>query len=209
MTDPIHLDDDLVLETAVVGPLSNNAYLLSTADGEALLVDAAAEPRALQALVADRRVTTVVTTHQHHDHVGALAELADATGARLVAGRPDVAAILQQTGVEPGGLWTGDTLDLGRHTIDVIGLVGHTPGSITLVVRPEGAPVQLFTGDSLFPGGVGKTPSDEAFTSLLGDVTRELFDRFGDDTVVWPGHGEATTLGAERPHLDEWRQRGW
>ena len=69
--------------------------------------------------------------------------------------------------------------------------------------------VQLFTGDSLFPGGVGRTGSAQDFTSLLDDVERELFGRYGDDTVVWPGHGDRTTLGAERGQLDEWRARGW
>ncbi|GAA1388261.1 MBL fold metallo-hydrolase [Luteococcus peritonei] len=209
MTTTRQLADDLYLDVAVVGPMSNNAYLLREASGRALLVDAADDAPALLDLVSGVTVETIVTTHRHHDHVQALAELAAATGARTVAGRPDAQAIEQATGVACEPLWTGDSLTLGRRTISVVGLVGHTPGSIALVVDAGEAGVQLFTGDSLFPGGVGKTGSAEDFTSLLDDVERELFARHGDDAVVWPGHGDHTTLGAERPHLAEWRERGW
>ncbi|MEL4357286.1 MULTISPECIES: MBL fold metallo-hydrolase [unclassified Luteococcus] len=205
----VHLAPGLTLRHVAVGPMSNNAYLVSDAEGRALLVDAAAEPDVLRELVADVTVETILTTHRHHDHIGALAELAGATGAQTVCGRPDAEAITAATGVPCEPLWTGDQLALGQHRFGIIGLVGHTPGSITVVVRPDASPVQLFTGDSLFPGGVGKTGSPEDFTSLLDGVTSQLFDIFDDDTVVWPGHGEPTTLGAERPHLDEWRQRGW
>ena len=91
----------------------------------------------------------------------------------------------------------------------MIGLVGHTPGSITLALSPADGPVRLFTGDSLFPGGVGKTWRPGDFVTLLADVEAKLFEPYGDDTIVHPGHGADTTLGAERPHLDEWRARGW
>ena len=90
----------------------------------------------------------------------------------------------------------------------MIGLVGHTPGSITLAYTAGGVP-HLFTGDSLFPGGPGRTNVKEDFTSLMDDLERKVFDAFGDDTVVHPGHGDDTTLGAERPVLPEWRRRGW
>ena len=203
------LDAHLTLDQTTVGSLGNNSYLLTTADGHSLLIDAAADSDALIGLLAGRTVETIVTTHRHHDHVGALAAMVEATGATALAGRPDVDSIAEQSGIVCQPLWTGDVIELGAHRIEVIGLVGHTPGSITLVVRPADGPVQLFTGDSPFPGGVGKTFGPENFTSLLDDVTRELFARFDDDTVVWPGHGAPTTLGVERPHLDEWRQRGW
>lgn len=197
------------VDHVVVGSLSNNSFLLDAGEGHAMLVDAAAQPEELLAMVAGRDVQTIVTTHQHHDHIGALAALVEATGATAVCGAPDAAAIEKATSVACHQVWTGDVLTLGEHHIEVIGLVGHTPGSITLVVTPDEVPTHLFTGDSLFPGGVGKTGSPENFTSLLDGVTTELFDRFPDDTVVWPGHGNPTTLGAERPHLDEWRARGW
>ena len=92
----------------------------------------------------------------------------------------------------------------------MIGLVGHTPGSIALVLRGTGTgPTHIFSGDSLFPGGVGKTDSPADFASLLDDVTGKIFDRFCDQTIIHPGHGDSTTLGAERPQLAQWRARGW
>jgi len=98
---------------------------------------------------------------------------------------------------------------VGHLTLEVIALRGHTPGSIALAYREPTGPVHLFTGDSLFPGGPGATRSPESFASLMADLTERVFDRFDDDTAVYPGHGLSTTLGAERPHLDEWRARGW
>lgn len=201
--------DGLSLSTVVVGGMGNNAYLLTDDEGRALLVDAAAEPEVLGELIGEATVETILTTHRHRDHIEALAQLAAQTGARTVCGAPDADAIHAATGVSCEPLWTGDEVTLGRHRFGIIGLVGHTPGSITVVIRPADAPVQLLTGDSLFPGGVGKTGSPADFTSLLDGVVTQIFDTFDDDTVVWPGHGDPTTVGAERPHLDEWRGRGW
>jgi glyoxylase-like metal-dependent hydrolase (beta-lactamase superfamily II) len=114
--------------------------------------------------------------------------------------------------VSPDRLLTGgDTIQIGELTFDVIHLRGHTPGSVALALdgTATGGVTQLFTGDCLFPGGVGKTWQPGDFEQLISDVTTRVFDRFGDDTVVYPGHGDDTTLGAERPHLAEWRERGW
>ncbi len=192
-----------------VGPMDNNAYLLTQGE-EGLLIDAAADILALLSLIGDTPVEAIVTTHRHHDHVGALADLAHHSGARLVAGRPDADAIESATGVTiDDRVWDGDHVHVGAVELEVIGLIGHTPGSICLAYLPSDGPVHLFTGDSLFPGGVGATSGPADFTSLLGDVETKLFDRFPDDTVVHPGHGLPTTLGAERPHLEEWRARGW
>lgn len=131
------------------------------------------------------------------------------TGAPAYAGRPDADAITEATGVSCREVWDGDVIRLGPVGLAVIGLVGHTPGSITLAHTPQDATDRLFTGDSLFPGGVGKTWQPQDFDTLIDDVTVKLFDRFGDDTVVHPGHGADTTLGVERPQLDEWRARRW
>lgn len=104
----------------------------------------------------------------------------------------------------------GDRISVGECELEVIGLVGHTPGSIALLYDdPAGTP-HLFTGDSLFPGGVGNTfGDDEAFQSLMDDVEEKVFGRLPDETWFYPGHGDDSTLGAERPHLAEWRERGW
>ena len=106
------------------------------------------------------------------------------------------------------GVWDGDQIELGTESLEVIGLVGHTPGSITLAYAGAGV-THLFTGDSLFPGGPGKTNNPKDFTSLMNDLENKIFNRFDDNTVVHPGHGDDTTLGTERPHLAEWRERGW
>ena len=204
----IELSPTVTLRKVSVGGMDNNAYLLTSGDGT-LLVDAANDAGTLRDLVGDRRLDTVVTTHRHHDHTEALAELAQ-TGARLVAGAPDAEAIAADTGVRrPDGVWDGDTVTVGDERLDVIGLVGHTPGSVVLAYRGPDGPTHLFTGDSLFPGGPGRTRSPEDFTSLMDDLEAKVFAVFDDDTVVHPGHGDDTTLGAERPHLAEWRERGW
>lgn len=192
-----------------VGPMDNNAYLL-VAGGDAILIDAANDEDRLLGLLAERSLSTIVTTHRHGDHIQALADVADATGARLLAGGPDVESIERDAGVSGLlGVWDGDSVALNDAALEVIGLVGHTPGSITLAHTPDDGPAHLFTGDSLFPGGPGKTWRASDFTSLMDDLEAKIFGRFGDDTVVHPGHGDDTTLGVERPRLGEWRSRGW
>lgn len=194
-----------------VGPMDNNAYLVTCSrTGQTLLIDAANDAEVLRALVAQLAptVTMILTTHQHFDHWQALEALAEATGAPTAAHQLDA----EPLPVTPDRyLAGGDTLRIGDLTFDVIHLRGHTPGSIALALRgpAAGDAVHLFTGDCLFPGGVGKTWEEGDFEKLLSDVTTRVFDVYPDSTVVYPGHGDDTTLGAERPHLGEWRARGW
>ncbi len=197
----------LVITKASVGPMDNNAYLLRCrGTGEQVLVDAANEADTLLQLIGDGGLARVVTTHQHGDHWQALHDVVAATGAQTVAGAEDVDGIPVATTTAVGD---GDTVAVGSCSLEVIRLTGHTPGSIALLYDdPEGTP-HLFTGDSLFPGGPGKTTSPEAFTSLMDDLQAKVFGRLPDETWVYPGHGDDTTLGAERPHLGEWRSRGW
>ncbi len=209
----------LVLRTIAVGDMDNNVYLLTAADGTLLLIDAAAEPDAIEALLASAstdaarpRLRWLLTTHSHHDHVGALRAIATAhPEAETLAGAADAEVITAATGVPiTRRLQHGDVLDLGGIELAIIGLRGHTPGSIALTCSRPGAATQLFTGDSLFPGGVGNTGGDpQRFASLFGDVSERVFQAYPDDAVVWPGHGQPTTLGAERPHLEQWLARGW
>ena len=192
-----------------VGPVDNNAYILQSSSGDTLLIDAANDRDRLLKIISDQPLDTIVTTHRHADHWQALSSVAAATRARLICGQPDLEAISTGTSVEGMiGVWDGDRVELGAERLGVIGLVGHTPGSITLSYEGAGM-THLFTGDSLFPGGPGRTTTPEDFTSLMNDLESKIFDRFGDDTVVHPGHGDDTTLGTERPHLGEWRTRGW
>ncbi|MET0318586.1 MAG: MBL fold metallo-hydrolase [Rhodococcus fascians] len=196
---------------ASVGPMDNNAYLITCSQtGETLLIDAANDAATLLDLVEGYapKLSLIVTTHQHGDHWQALDEVVKATGAPTAAHRLDADPLP----VTPDRiLANGDTIEVGELVFDVIHLQGHTEGSVALALGgpATGDVVQLFTGDCLFPGGVGKTWKDGDFERLLGDVTRRLFDVYPDSTVVYPGHGDDTTIGTERPHLDEWRERGW
>jgi glyoxylase-like metal-dependent hydrolase (beta-lactamase superfamily II) len=198
--------DGLVVTKIAVGPMDNNAYLLRCAStGQGLLIDAANEPGRLIELIGDVPVGTIVTTHRHADHWQALWEVQQHTGAEVVA-HPADADELPVTVTRR--VEHGDVLRFGDCEVSVIHLRGHTPGSIAILYDASGDP-HVFTGDSLFPGGVGKTVTPETFTSLLNDVTERLFDPLPDATWVYPGHGRDTTLGVERPHLGEWRERGW
>ena len=198
---------DLVITKVAVGPMSNNAYLLRCAiTGEQALIDAAAEPDTLLELVGDAGLARVITTHRHPDHWQALSAVVDATGAETVASPVDAEEIPVPT---TNPVTDGARVRVGSCELEVIGLVGHTPGSIALAYDDPDGIVHLFTGDSLFPGGVGNTHSPEDFASLIGDVETKLFDRFDDDTWIYPGHGNDTTIGNERPSLAEWHERGW
>ncbi|MEU3964109.1 MBL fold metallo-hydrolase [Streptomyces buecherae] len=204
----VHELTDLMISKIAVGPMNNNAYLLRCrATDEQLLIDAANDSARLLDFIGDDGIASVVTTHRHGDHWQALDEVVRATGARTYAGRHDAEGIPVTTDVPVDD---GDTIRVGRVALTARHLVGHTPGSIALVYDdPHGHP-HVFTGDCLFPGGVGNTWGEErSFASLINDVERKLFDVLPDETWVYPGHGADTTLGAERPHLGEWRERGW
>ena len=204
----VHELKDLMITKVAVGPMNNNAYLLRCRrTDEQLLIDAAAEPATLMTLIGDSGITGVVTTHLHGDHWQALQDVVNATGARTYAGRYDAEGIPVATDVP---VEDGDVVRVGRVELTARRMIGHTPGSIVLIYDdPHGHP-HVFTGDCLFPGGVGNTHNDpKAFATLIADVENKLFARLPDETWVYPGHGDDTSLGAERPHLQEWRERGW
>jgi glyoxylase-like metal-dependent hydrolase (beta-lactamase superfamily II) len=199
--------DNLTITKVSVGPMDNNAYLLRCrSTGDQVLIDAANEAPRLLELIGDGGLTSVVTTHEHMDHWVALEEIVATTGARSLVHAADAEGLPIPS--EP--LADGDTVAVGDCALEVIHLVGHTPGSIALLYRdPAGIP-HLFTGDSLFPGGVGNTHQDPAaFANLIDDVEHKLFDALPHETWFYPGHGTDSTLGAERPKLPEWRDRGW
>ncbi|KUH97767.1 Zn-dependent hydrolase [Mycolicibacterium acapulense] len=192
-----------------VGPMDNNAYLVTCSrTGETLLIDAANDAPILLEVIEKHapRLSLIVTSHQHFDHWQALEEVAKVTGVATAAHQLDADPLP----VRPDRILAhGDTVEIGELSFDVIHLQGHTPGSVALALDGADEATHLFTGDCLFPGGVGKTWEDGAFDQLLGDVTRRVFDVYDDSTVVYPGHGDDTTLGTERPHLAQWKERGW
>jgi len=201
---------DLTITKLSVGPMDNNAYLLVCKhNGGAVLIDAANDaPRIIDLLgeASSAKLDGIVTTHSHYDHWQALAAVADKTGAKLYAGAADAPGIPVATDVQ---LEHGDTVPVGDCRLDVIGLRGHTPGSVALLYTDPGGHPHLFTGDSLFPGGPGKTESPRTFGSLMNDLESRVFGALPNETWVYPGHGDDTTLGKERPQLGKWRSRGW
>ncbi|MFJ4696178.1 MBL fold metallo-hydrolase [Streptomyces sp. NPDC088766] len=203
----VHELKDLMITKIAVGPMDNNAYLLRCrATDEQLLIDAADDARTLLGMIGDDGIASVVTTHRHGDHWQALAEVVAATRARTYAGREDAEGIPVPTDVL---LDDGDVVRVGDVHLTARHLVGHTPGSIALVYDdPHGHP-HVFTGDCLFPGGPGRTTNPVDFTSLMDGLEEKVFGPLPDETWIYPGHGNDTTLGSERPRLAEWRARGW
>ncbi|MFC4338139.1 MBL fold metallo-hydrolase [Salininema proteolyticum] len=188
-----------------VSAMDNNCYLLEDrGTGKKILIDAAANAeRILEVTGTD--LEAVITTHRHWDHVRALQQVIEATGAESYA-HPDDAP---EVPVVTKSVTDGQRITLGSCDLQIIHLVGHTPGSIAVKYDdPEGFS-HIWSGDSLFPGGVGKTDGPENFTSLVDDVEEKIFNLSTDGTTVYPGHGDDTTIGKERPHLYEWRKRGW
>ena len=201
----------LTITKVAVGPMDNNAYLLRCRQtGELALIDAANEAYTLLGLIGDTPLATIITTHQHLDHHAALRDVQQATGAATAA-HPEDAPGLPIPVTRP--VHHGDVITVGNASLSVIHLRGHTPGSIALCYDGNGELADqphLFTGDSLFPGGPGNTGDDpKRFDSLVTDLEERIFAELPDGTWVYPGHGGDTSLGVERPHVPEWRARGW
>jgi glyoxylase-like metal-dependent hydrolase (beta-lactamase superfamily II) len=190
------------VSTFSVGPYDNNVYLLQDLKGkEALLIDAANEaPRILEELDG-LQVSTILTTHGHADHVQALSAVRGSTGARFAC-HPDDAGMMP---IPPDHrVHDGEIFRFGEHGLRAVHTPGHTPGSICFLIDDL-----LFSGDTLFPGGPGNTSGPSAsFPVIIESIRRSLFT-LPDETRVLPGHGKATSIGVERPHLDEWIARGW
>lgn len=216
----LHALTDVTIRRAVVSNMNNNAYVIThRLTGAQVLIDAADDAAALLRLLEDgardaaqpAKLALIATTHQHADHTRALRALMDATGVRTAAGEEDAAAITARTGCAIDvPLTDGDVGNFDGFDLTAIHLRGHTPGSISFAYADPHGPAHIFTGDSLFPGGVGNTDGDaERFATLCADVVARLFDAYPDDTYIHPGHGASTTLGAERPQLAAWLERGW
>ncbi len=187
----------------VVGPVDNNVFVVRcTETGEAVLLDAANEHERLLELCRTLGVRTVLETHGHWDHIQAIPAVRDAgyevgVTAEDAAMLPSYDYLLEDDAV----------IEVGRLRLRTLHTPGHTPGSMSFHV--EGTPL-LFSGDTLFPGGPGATHFEGGnFDTILRSIENRMFRVFGGDTVVLPGHGDDTTIGAESPRLDEWAARGW
>ena len=196
-------DTAVEVHRVVVGPVENNVYIVRCREtGDSLLIDAANEHDLLLELCRDLHVRQVVETHGHWDHIQAVEAVSDAG--------IDVAVTQADSGMLPSYdqiLEDDSIVTVGRLRVATIATPGHTPGSMCFAV--EGTPL-LFSGDTLFPGGPGNTSFEDAdFDTIIRSIDGRLFGAFSPDTIVLPGHGVSTTIGAETPHLDEWVERGW
>ncbi|MDQ6783221.1 MAG: MBL fold metallo-hydrolase [Actinomycetota bacterium] len=196
-------DTQAEIHRVVVGPVDNNVFVLRCrATGEALLIDAANEHDKLLELCRELGVIKVIETHGHWDHIGAVTAVRDA-GYEVGVTEADASMLPSYDYL----LEDASVIEVGKLRLSTIATPGHTPGSMSF--RLEGSPV-LFSGDTLFPGGPGATkfPGGD-FPTILRSLDERLFGPLPADTMVLPGHGTDTTIGDERPHLDEWAQRGW
>ncbi len=195
---------DVEVHKVVVGPIDNNVFVIRCrATGDAVLLDAANEHDQLLELCRSLGVRRVLETHGHWDHIQAVPAMREA-GYEVAVTAAD-APMLHEVGYD---VLIDDTevIEFGRLRLDAIHNPGHTPGSISFALA--GTPL-LFTGDTLFPGGPGNTSFEGGdFDTIITSISTKLFT-FPDDTIVLPGHGDDTTIGTERPHLDEWIERGW
>ena len=200
---PVDYEDDQVQVTkVVVGPMVNNVYVVRCVEtGASVLIDAADEPEVLLPLCDELQVGDVLTTHGHRDHIQAVPAVRDA--GHRVGVSPADAGMLPAHDFE---IADGDVIEVGRLRLHAIHTPGHTPGSTCFTI--DGSAV-LFSGDTLFPGGPGATRGNEVnFATIIRSLQQRLFT-LPDETVVLPGHGAGTTIGTERPHLQEWIDRGW
>ena len=196
-------DTAVEVHRVVVGPIDNNVYIVRCrASGDSLLIDAANEHDLLLELCRDLHVGQVVETHGHWDHIQAVEAVRDA-GIDVAVTQADAAMLPSYDQI----LEDESVVQVGPLRVATLATPGHTPGSMCFAV--EGTPL-LFSGDTLFPGGPGNTkfPGGD-FPTIIKSIEDRLFSRFGPDTVVLPGHGVDTTIGAEQPHLQEWVDRGW
>jgi len=186
----LHKDETLSITRLVLPPWDTNCYLVAcVTTGQALLIDAPAQPEQILAATSGLRVPTIVITHAHGDHVMALADVHSALRAAVAAHPADAPRLPVSPEV---ALEDGQDLAVGALKARVIHTPGHTPGSVCLLVGSH-----LLAGDTLFPGGPGHTSSPGELEVLLQSLAAKLFV-LPDETVVYPGHGEGTTIGRER-----------
>lgn len=205
INDPTLIWNDSASEIhmVVVGPVENNVYVLRCRQtGEAVLIDAANEHEQLLSLCERLGVGRVLETHGHWDHIQAVPQVREA-GYRVAVTAGDAGMLPSYDDL----LEDDSVITVGRLRLHTIHTPGHTAGSMCF--RLDGAPI-LFSGDTLFPGGPGATqfPGGD-FPLIIRSIESRLFSPLDAGTIVFPGHGKDTTIGAERPHLQEWVDRGW
>lgn len=195
-----YADERVLVDKVIVGSLDNNVFLVVDADtSDSVIIDASTAAPTILEMAAGTNVQAVLTTHGHWDHVGAATEVGAALGVPVYIGPEDkeLGKLPAALDLDPG------RMDLGAGELEIIATPGHTPGSRCIRIGQL-----IFTGDTLFPGGPGATSSPESFATIMESLDTNLFTQ-PDETIILPGHGLDTTIGAERPHVEEWRARGW
>ena len=190
------------VHAVVVGPMDNNVFVIRcTETGDGVLIDAANEHERLLELCSALGVRRVIETHGHWDHIQAVPAVRDA-GYDVAVTAADAEMLPAYDSI----LEDDNVLEVGRLRLRTIATPGHTRGSMCFAL--EGSPL-LFSGDTLFPGGPGNTSFEGGdFATIIDSLDQRLFT-YPADTIVLPGHGNWTTIGSERPHLQEWVDRGW
>ncbi len=200
ISERLYADDRVLVDKIVTKPLDNNVFLLSCAvSNKSVVIDAAADPDRILELAAATDVRAILTTHGHWDHVGAAAAVSAALDVPVYIG-PEDRELSGLTGTQP---LVAGSIPLGELELEIIATPGHTPGSRCIGIGPV-----VFTGDTLFPGGPGATANAAAFAQIMESLDNQLFTR-PDETLILPGHGLHTTIGAERGSVEDWRRRGW
>lgn len=200
----------ILIDKLAVGQYDNDCYVVACdRTRQGVIIDAAADPERILRACADLDIRAILTTHGHLDHIDALDPVKDTLGIPWHLHLADT-GIAEREPDEP--LVDGAEFSFGEVALHVVHTPGHTPGSTSFVFEPaEAGDVHvLFSGDTLFPGGPGATRWDYSdFGQIMDSLEQKLFPRLPDETIVHPGHGASTTIGRERPHLGEWRERGW
>lgn len=186
----------------LVGPYGNNVYVVSCVKtNRAVLIDAAASADEILAEASEYSFERILVTHGHFDHIDALDTFRDRLSVPW-AMHPDDVEIAGRVPDEMLG--DGQSIRFGEVAIHVIHTPGHTPGSVCFVIEPV-----VLSGDTLFPGGPGATRWEySSFGQIMDSIEARLM-RYPDTTLVYPGHGDPTTIGTERAQLPSWRVRGW
>ncbi|MGW1868718.1 MBL fold metallo-hydrolase [Streptomyces mauvecolor] len=186
--------------------VDNNVWIVGD-DDEAIVIDAAHDAEAILAALGGRELRAILCTHAHNDHIDAAPALSEATGAPILLHPADL-PLWKQTHPDrmpDGELADGERLSIADVSLEVLHTPGHAPGAVCLYAEALGT---LFTGDTLFAGGPGATGRSFSDFPTIIDSLRERVLVLPGETVVRTGHGDATTVGAEAPHLGEWVLRG-